>query len=188
MFFCLHGYSQVYMAESVSSISQFLTDGGAGPTLQISYIERKLDSDRICPSLPTITNPIQASMAIDVEDPPVPSPSQLDGSSSDVDEMLRGLVAPVLAALEFDIDDDAITELMFNTMRTNFHPGRGSPPGPCDVCNGRHDADACRVRGAAFLPEWLLKNVKQYNNKYGDKPKVPPPNIPPPPQKPKFGP
>ena len=73
MFLRLHGYSQVYNTESVSSISQFLTDGDAGPTLQISYIERKLESDRIRPSLPTISNPIQASMAIDVEDPPVTS-------------------------------------------------------------------------------------------------------------------
>ena len=76
---------QVFMAESVSSISQFLTDGGAGPTLQISYIERKLDSDRTHQSLPTITNPIQASMDIEVEDPNISSRSQLDGSSSDVD-------------------------------------------------------------------------------------------------------
>jgi hypothetical protein len=44
------------------------------------------------------------------------------------------------------------------------------------------------VQGQAFLPEWLLKNVRQYNNKYGDKPKNPPPNIPPAPLKPKFTP
>ena len=38
-----------------------------------------------------------------------------------------------------------------------------------------------------FLPEWLLKNVKQYNGVHGDKPKVALPNIPPTPRKPYFG-
>ena len=111
-----------------------------------------------------------------------------DALSSDiVDDILRDVVIPMLAAMEFDDNDENLTNLMFNTMITNFRPSKKSYPGPCEVCNGRHDADTCRVPGSSFLTEWLLKNVKQYNSVHGDKPKVTLPNIPPPPRKPSFG-
>ena len=114
--------------------------------------------------------------------------NEVDGLQSDtVDEMIRDMVAPVLAAMEFDKKDENLSELMFNTMCINFRPSKKSFLGPCEVCNGRHDADACRVCGTLFLPKWLLKNVKQYNSVHGDKPNGTPPNIPPPPQKPSFG-
>ena len=114
--------------------------------------------------------------------------NEVDNLQSDtVDDMLRNMVAQVLAAMEFYEKDENLSELMFNTMRTNFCPSKKSFPGPCKVYNGKHDADACRSRGTSFLPECLLKNVKQYNSLHGDKPKVAPPNIPPPPRKPSFG-
>ena len=114
--------------------------------------------------------------------------NEVDRLQSDtVDEILYDMVAPVFAVMEFDKKDENLSELMFNTMRTNFFPSKKSFPVPCKVCNGRDDANACRVCGASFLPEWLLKNVKQYNSFHGDKPNVTPPNIPPPPRKPYFG-
>ena len=186
-----HGFSQVYTVESVTSISKFLTDGGAGPTLQLSFAERKFYPDSgpslISSSSSSFNKPVMENMVLDSGDTPVSSPSLRETPMDDVDETMRGVVAPLLTALEFDIEDETVNDLMFNTMRLNFHTGGNSRPGPCDVCNSRHDADTCRVRGPSFLPDWLLKNVKQYNNRYGDKPKVPPPNIPLPPMKPKLG-
>ena len=92
-----------------SSISQFLTDGGAGSTLQLSYLERKLDLDPSHGLIPSsrspFNKPVLANMAMDHDDPPVSPPNNLDVPTDDVDEMLCGLVAPVLAALEFDIKD-----------------------------------------------------------------------------------
>ena len=109
---------------------------------------------------------------LEKEEQPLEDAGTIDNIQSDtVDDMLRDMIAPVLAALEFDDKDENLSELMFNTMQTSFRPSMKSVPGPCKVCNGRHDADACRVRGIPFLPEWLLKNVKQYNGVHSDKPR-----------------
>ena len=54
------------MAESVSSISQFLTDGGTGPSLYLLYEERQLESSScyalISSLLGSINNPTMARL------------------------------------------------------------------------------------------------------------------------------
>ena len=159
----MHGFSQEYMAESVTSISQYLTDGGAGPSLYLTHEERQLEPTSNRALIPSsfcgINNCTMAHL--ERKDHYTANANEVDNLQSDtVDDMLRDMVAPVFAVMEFDKKDENLSELMFNTMRTTFRPSKKSFPDPCKVCNGRHDADACRVRGTSFLPEWLLKNVK----------------------------
>ena len=120
----MHGFSTKYMAESVSSISQYLTDGGAGPSLYLTYEERQLEpapSHALFPSsLRGMNNRTMAHLenkeqlhenVIDIDD------LQLDT----VDDMLRDMVAPVLAAMEFYDKDENLSELLFNTIHALNH-------------------------------------------------------------------
>ena len=121
-------------------------DGGAGPSLYLTYEERQLEPVPSCAlflsSLRGMNNRTMAHL--ENEEQLLENASDIDDLQSDtVDDMLRDMVAPVLAAMEFDDKDENLSELMFNTMQTSFCPSTKSVPGPCEVCNGRHDADAC---------------------------------------------
>ena len=101
---------------------------------------------------------------------------------NDVDSLLKDLVAPVLASLDFENPDDNLQNIVYQAMTSTFQK-----KGPCKVCGGRHDADTCRARGPEFQQPWLRKAVAQYNAVHGNKPKVPPPDNPPIPQRADFG-
>ena len=98
----MYGFSQEYMAEFVSSISQFLTDGGAGPILYLTHKERQLEPTSNRTLIPSsfcgINTPTLAHL--ERKDHSTVNANEVDGLQSDtVDEMLRGMVAPVLSAI-----------------------------------------------------------------------------------------
>ena len=98
-FLRMHGFSQEYMAESVSSISQFLTDGGVGPSLYLTHKERQLESTSNRTLIPSSFRGINTPTLAHLErnDHYTVTVNEVDNLSSDtVDDMLRDMVAPVL--------------------------------------------------------------------------------------------
>ena len=86
----------------------------------------------------------------------------------DIDTMLCDIIVPVLAALEFDMDELNIQDFTFWAMKSNFQWRT------CQVCGSSHDSDMHRARGFDFLASWLQKIVKQYKAINRDDPKNPP--------------
>ncbi|NCF99390.1 MAG: hypothetical protein GWP39_07770 [Planctomycetia bacterium] len=98
--------------------------------------------------------------------------------------MLKKMVTPVLATLEFDPTNAEIQDLVYGAMKSHIND---SNPVPCEACGSPfHGTDRCRARGFQFLPDWLQRQVKQINSTRGDKPLEPLDQTRPSPRKPAF--
>ena len=198
-FLTKYGPYTEYQSENVQSLVQFLLDGTANDVIELLPSANENQPSNTTRSSKYQSRPyrhqtyaaleLPADSTVDSQEitpPPSDRRSQnqpLDHEElSDVDSMLKDLVAPVLASLEFENPDENLQNLVFQAMTSMFQK-----KGPCKVCGGRHDADTCRARGPEFQQPWLRKAVAQYNAVHGDKPKIPPPDNPPIPQRADFG-
>ena len=129
-----HGFSTIYDHEYVDSISQFLPSGDSNQTNRLSDIDQQGLSRGVVPKdgrsssyfrPGSFNRPVVAGTGLGAEhdDSSVVSamnPVSRDDLSDDMEEMIDNRVGPVLAALEFDPDDEAMKELTFNAMRSNY--------------------------------------------------------------------
>lgn len=194
------GQNKIYHDTSVQFLVDSLRQGCPEDTiLQLSsgsdHPASPTFSSGISSSGDSLTRPQYAALApsgSNVDDSVSDSPADesdaiqsfFTADDEDIDDMLKKMVSPVLATLDFDPDNADVRELVYNAMTSHIND---SNPVPCEACGSPfHGTDRCRARGFNFLPDWLQRQVKQINSTRGDKPLEPLDQTRPAPRKPAF--